>query len=156
MSFQLFGDGIHDDTDAIQEMLDSGRSLIELPVPDKNYLVSRTLRLHSDQELVLSRWTEVRMAPKSNVPMLSNSDCTNGNRRIAVRGGIWDYDNIHQAPNPQMVGRPQLPVPSDYPPDPLTGKPGPLQHDAPYHPDRYWGEMFRFVKVDGFEMSDVV
>jgi len=156
MPLQLFGDGLHDDTDAIQSMLDSGKRLIELPEPEKNYLISRTLKVHSGQELVLSRWTVIRMAPKSGVPMLSNSDCVNGNSRIAIRGGIWDYDNVNQAPNPIMVGRPQLPVPPDYPADPLTGKRGALQHDAPYHPDRYWGEMFRFVRVDQFEMSDIV
>lgn len=100
MPFQLYGDGVHDDTDAIQSMLDSGSCCVSLPLPEKHYLISRTLKLHSHQELVLSRWTLVRMAPKSNAPMLANSDPANGNTRIAVRGGIWDCDNIHQAPNP--------------------------------------------------------
>ena len=55
MNYKLYGDGIHDDTPAIQEMLDSGAVLIELPPPAKNYLISKTLKIHSNQELVLSR-----------------------------------------------------------------------------------------------------
>ena len=47
-------------------------------------------------------------------------------------------------------------VPEDYPVDPATGKRGPLDHALPYHPDRYWGELFRFNHVDQFEMSDLV
>ena len=41
MPFQLYGDGVHDDTDAIQSMLDSGVCCVALPVPGKNYLISR-------------------------------------------------------------------------------------------------------------------
>ena len=36
---KLYGDGIHDDTNAIQEMLDSKISLVELPVPKKHYCI---------------------------------------------------------------------------------------------------------------------
>lgn len=32
---KLYGDGIHDDTLAIQKMLDSRVSVVELPVPKK-------------------------------------------------------------------------------------------------------------------------
>ena len=155
MADYLYGDGIHDDTDAIQKLLDSGACRVELPVPRKHYLISRTLKLHSRQELLLSRWTLVKMAPKSNVPMLANSDMVHGNVRISVRGGIWDYDNIRQAPNPQMLHK-MAAVPEDYPVDPVKGGPCVLDHSLPYHPDRYWGEVFRFNRVDQFEMSDLV
>ena len=33
--YKLYGDGIHDDAPAIQEMLDSGISAVILPVPEK-------------------------------------------------------------------------------------------------------------------------
>ena len=170
MMNKLYGDGIHDDTAAIQEMLDSGEVLIKLPVPERHYLISATLRIHSYQELVLSRWSEVRLAPKSNCPMLANSSPDDGNECIAVRGGIWNFDNVNQAPNPQKVtDDPELliphgkfrkmPVPADYPVDPVDG----MRHgvlgefgDMPYHPDRYWGNIFQFTNIDRFEMSDVV
>ena len=45
----LYGDGIHDDYEAIQELLDSGNCLVSLPMPTKNYLISKTLRVHSNQ-----------------------------------------------------------------------------------------------------------
>ncbi len=159
----LYGDGIHDDTVAIQAMLDSGKSIVNLPVPEKYYLISKTLKLHSRQELRLDRWTTVKLAPKSNCPMLSNSDTENGNSCIAVVGGIWDFNNKEQAPNPQMLLGPvdpapaiRMPVPEDYPIDPAFGYPTYLHREKPWHPDRYWGNGFFFLNVDRFEMSDVV
>lgn len=68
------GDGVHDDTDAIQALLDSGRSLVYLPPPPKEYLISRTLKIGSRTELRLDRLTRIRLAPNSNCPMLQNRD----------------------------------------------------------------------------------
>ena len=160
-SFKLYGDGIHDDTDAIQEMLDSGAKLVALPMPEKNYLISRTLQIHSCQELRLDRWAEIKLAPKSNCPMLTNSDTENGNSRIAIRGGIWDFNNLEQAPNPQMLtpnadAFRRMPMPEDYPVDPATGKQEFLSRMFPFHPKRYWGDGFFFHRIDQFELSDVV
>ena len=42
---KLFGDGIHDDYPAIQEMIDSGAREVILPDPQKCYLISKTLVL---------------------------------------------------------------------------------------------------------------
>ena len=53
----LCGDGVHDDTAAIQARLDSGASLVYLPPPEKEYLISRTLRIGSDTELRLDPLT---------------------------------------------------------------------------------------------------
>ena len=50
---ELFGDGVHDDTAAIQARLDSGVSCVYLQPPKKEYLISKTLIVHSRQEL---RW----------------------------------------------------------------------------------------------------
>lgn len=47
--YTLYGDGIHDDYPAIQEMLDSGTSEVTLPAPEKNYLISKTLKIHGGQ-----------------------------------------------------------------------------------------------------------
>ena len=161
MKHQLYGDGIHDDTAAIQEMLDSGIVRISLPEPEKNYLISKTLKIHSCQELVLSRWTIVKLAPGSNCPMLANDDFEKGSSRIVIRGGIWDFDNIHQAPNPMMVvDQPRdshrMSVPEDYPVDPVDGMRHGLRRNDPYHHDRYFGMIFQFINIDGFEMSDLV
>ena len=45
----LVGDGAHDDTAAIQAMLDSGRSCVYLPPPLKEYRISKALELSSGQ-----------------------------------------------------------------------------------------------------------
>ena len=36
---KIYGDGINLDTEGIQELLDSGTPLVELPVPEKEYLI---------------------------------------------------------------------------------------------------------------------
>lgn len=99
----LHGDGIHDDTAAIQELLDTKRSCIELPPPAKCYLISRTLKIHSNQELRLPRYCHVLLAPNSNCYMITNADVVNGNENITISGGIWDYSNQKQKPNPALT-----------------------------------------------------
>ena len=96
----LYGDGAHDDTAAIQARLDSGASLVYLPPPEKEYLISKTLVIRSRTELKLDRFTRVRLAPNANCTMLSNADWEKGDRDIAIAGGVWDMDNLRQAPNP--------------------------------------------------------
>ena len=162
----LYGDGIHDDTLAIQQMID-GQSCVRLPAPEKFYLISKTLKLHSGSELHLDRFTEIKLAAKSNCPMLTNDDHEGGNSRICVTGGIWNGNNLEQAPNPQMLADcdgnagnsdafRRMQVPADYPADPILGKATYWIPDLPYHPDRYYGVIWRFVNVDGFEASDII
>ena len=72
MLHKLYGDGIHDDTAAIQEMIDSGRSEVALPAPEKCYLISKPLELPSNFRLVLPRYAEIRLADGSNCLMAKN------------------------------------------------------------------------------------
>ena len=69
---KLYGDGIHDDYPAIQEMIDSGICEVSLPVPEKCYLISKTLTLPSNFKLTLPRYAEIRLMDMSNCPMISN------------------------------------------------------------------------------------
>ena len=138
---ELFGDGAHDDTAAIQTRIDSGASCIYLPPPKKEYLISRTLLLGSGQELRLDRFTRVRLAPKSNCFMLSNRNRETGDRRVALTGGIWDFDNVSQAPNPQQAHRCNPPVKVDMPEG----------HD----PKFYWGTLMSFKCVDDLQIRHV-
>ena len=99
----LAGDGVTDDTAAIQARLDGGTSCVYLPPPAKCYLISKTLKIGSNQELRLDRFSVVRLAPKSNCPMVENRGYVGGSdRRIAITGGIWDMANLDQSPNPQQ------------------------------------------------------
>ena len=116
----LFGDGINDDTAAIQELIDSGISQVLLPAPKVCYLISKPLELPSNFSLILPRFAEIKLAKNSNCVMLKNKtkdlfqkradspfwyyvneyspdfNC----RNIEVKGGIWNFNNKEQAENP--------------------------------------------------------
>lgn len=97
-NFRLYGDGINDDTNAIQEMLDSKKSVVELPVPEKNYCISKTLKIYSNQTLKLGETTVIKLLKDSNCFMLTNGELNAHD--ISIVGGIWDYNNKEQRPNP--------------------------------------------------------
>ena len=99
--YTLYGDGVHDDTRAIQELIDSGISLVELPVPQKHYCISAPLVLHSCQTLKLGETTRIQLLPESSCYMLT---CEENASDIVVEGGIWDYNNLHQRGNPVKSG----------------------------------------------------
>ncbi len=100
---KIYGNGINLDTEGIQELLDSGSPLVELPVPVKEYLIDRPLRIHSNQELKLPRYCRIKLAAGSNCHMIVNDDFEGGNKNITLTGGIWDYNNLEQDKNPQYV-----------------------------------------------------
>ncbi|MDR2440944.1 MAG: hypothetical protein LBE12_16410 [Planctomycetaceae bacterium] len=93
---QPVGDGMNDDTAAIQALLDAGVNTVYLPPPPKYYLISKPLRLHSDQTLRLDPNTTVRLADGACQYLLVNDDFENGNKNIQVIGGIWDGNNTAQ------------------------------------------------------------
>lgn len=96
--FVLYGDGIHDDYAAIQEMLDNCR-VVYLPQPSNHYLISNTLCIHSNQTLVLPETARIRLADGANVSMLRNANGESGDENIAVIGGVWDLNNMGQSGN---------------------------------------------------------
>ncbi len=96
----LYGNGINDDTPAIQELLDSGLSEVVLPAPQKCYMISKTLKIHGGQTLKLGRFTTIRLMPNSNCAMLEDDDFYTHKENICIDGGIWDMNNTTQAPNP--------------------------------------------------------
>jgi len=83
----LYGDGSHDDTDAIQDMLD-GQSCVRLPAPKRSYLISRPLKVHSSQQFALDRFCHMRLADGSDCRMLENADPEKGDENIEVTGGV--------------------------------------------------------------------
>ena len=112
----LVGDGVADDTAAIQARLDSGISCVYLPPPAKHYLISKTLKIGSNQELKLDRFSVVKLAPKSDCAMLENRGYEGGkDKRIALTGGIWDMANLEQSPNPSQYRHLNPPRPSPLP-----------------------------------------
>jgi hypothetical protein len=92
----IYGDGVNDDTDGIQSLLDSGASNVFLPKPSHHYLISRTLLIHSGQTLQLERTAVIKLADHAHAHMLTNADHDGGNSMITVIGGIWDGNNAYQ------------------------------------------------------------
>ncbi len=147
--FQLYGDGIHDDFPAIQEMLDSGVSSVYLPAPEKNYLISATLKIHSNQSLRLDRFSLIRLADHANCCMSENADPENWDANIALEGGIWDMNHNNQRPNvyhfPDEYGK----LFADY------------QKEQNFSPDNrlfanaFSGHCFRFNSIKNFTFSNL-
>ena len=147
----LYGDGIHDDLPAIQEMLDC-QAYVYLPAPKKNYLINGAIKLNSNQELKLDRYTRIMLGDYSNCCMLENKDMDSGNKNIKISGGIWDMNHRNQRPNPghfadkekgEILFWDWFSEPGNYDPN---GK-QPL--------NEYIGFCMRFFNIKGFTISDV-
>ena len=147
--YTLYGDGIHDDQPAIQEMLDSGATCICLPPPKNFYVISKTLRIHSNQELRLDRYTRVRLADNSNCSMIENAEPETWNENITVRGGVWDMNHKNQYPNPFHYPNPETgrTISEDYT---VTG----FTHERLFHTE-YSGKCFRFNSIRNFYFGDI-
>ena len=131
----LVGDGIADDTAAIQARIDVGGACVYLPPPKDHYVISRTLKIGSGQELWLDRTTRVRLAPKSDCALLENRCYRGGtNTAITVTGGIWDADNLRQSGNPLQTAEGRAKMPK--------------AHD----PDFFFGIAMRFGNVEGLTL----
>lgn len=127
--FILYGDGIHDDQPAIQEMIDSGVCEVVLPAPEKCYLITKPLMIPSKFKLKLPRYAEIKLADGSNCFMLQNRTVAKPAKRLReflshdakelwkfydllspdaedtchdfeIEGGIWNFNNMNQDKNP--------------------------------------------------------
>lgn len=91
----LFGDGIRDDTENIQALLDKGGYV---HIPDGTYLITRPLIIHDNTHLHASCNAHFRLADGANCSLLDNDGlyrkCCNYN--VTVEGGIWDGNNEAQ------------------------------------------------------------
>jgi len=115
----LYGDGVRDDTAAIQQRIDSGLCELILPAPENFYLISSTLVLPSNFRLVFPRFARIRLADGSNCFMLRNrrpneektgfwnvsEPCPPEDycHNIEICGGVWDLNNLGQQPNPMWT-----------------------------------------------------
>jgi hypothetical protein len=130
--YTLYGDGINDDTAAIQEMIDSGVCEVSLPAPKKCYLISKPLVIPSNFKLKLPRFAEIKLADHSDCFMLQTKtvkkpskrllECFNEKQKLfwyfvdelspdpedachdfEIEGGIWNYNNKNQKENPILT-----------------------------------------------------
>ncbi len=98
--YTLCGGGIHDDTPALLELLDSGTAEVYLPAPAAFYSICKTLKLHAGQTLRMAPTTHIRLAADSNCCMVENADFSQWAENICIDGGVWDFNNVEQEPNP--------------------------------------------------------
>ena len=127
--YTLYGDGIHDDTPAIQELIDSGVCEVELPAPSVCYLISKPIIIPSSFKLKLPRFAHIKLMDGANCFMLQNKFTPKPAKRLnedfgdvekafwwycdefsankedichdfEIEGGIWDFNNMNQDPNP--------------------------------------------------------
>lgn len=129
---EVVGDGVHDDTAGLQAALDSGASVVHLPMPPGNYLISRTLEIHSGQTLLADRNAVVRLADHAHAHLLTNADHGRLSRGITIKGGIWDGNNAHQTCEYHENG---------------------FEWRVPYDPARYLGVMLQFNNVEDLHLS---
>ena len=92
---KLWKDGIHDDTAALQALLDKRG---EVRVPDGRYLISKPLIIHDDTHLIVARNAVLRLTDHVNCSLLDNDGLYERrvNRNITIEGGIWDGNNAAQ------------------------------------------------------------
>ncbi len=104
--FGAVGDGVADDTVALQALLDSGAPRVK--ILNGNYRVTHTLRVPS--RITIDAAPCARVFSCGNTPkhrgdfLLTNSDHIGGNQDIIIRGGIWDGNN--QGPQNQRPDDP--------------------------------------------------
>lgn len=123
----LYGDGKHDDTLALQALLD-GRGIVTVEKPG-TYLVSHTLIIHSNTKFVLSPGAALLAAPNSKCALIENEHFRGGGTdvNIVIEGGIFDG-------NCDQMG--------------LDGLNEALHRlDDPYSPDLFKGKLIRFAHV---------
>lgn len=155
MKYKLYGDGIHDDAPAIQELLDERSSQVILPAPKSHYLIGKTLKIHGGQTLKLAPTTVVRLMDDVNASMLEDDDFNTVKYDICVDGGVWDMNNTNQQANPWHFAGP----------DGLTGwqrmeKLGYKKHGLSFPEIKtpfpvYTGFCMRFCRIHRFTLKNV-
>jgi len=97
--FGAVGDGVHDDSAAIQKALDVQARPLTVLIPDGVYVVGATLQVGSATTVRASSNTVIRLANGAGKDchsfVIANRNWSNGNTHICIEGGIWDGNNAH-------------------------------------------------------------
>lgn len=129
----LYGDGIHDDTLALQQMLD-GRGIVTVDKPGV-YLVTKTLIIHSNTRLILSPGARLLASPMSRCALIENEHFASEGRdeNIEIEGGIWDGNCDEMGLDAEYEAR--------------------HRRDTPYEPYNFKGKLIRFAHVERICLS---
>lgn len=124
----LYADGIHDDTLALQELLDHcGIVTVDKP---GIYRISKTLIIRSNTRFVLSPGAKLLAAPLSRCALIENEHFAGGGRdeNIEIVGGIWDGNCDEMGLDAGYESEHRL--------------------DDPYDPKLFKGKLIRFAHID--------
>lgn len=129
----LYGDGLHDDTLSLQEMLDT-RGIVTLEKPG-TYLITKTLIIHSNTRFVLSPGAKLLAAPMSRCALIENEHFAGGGRdeNIGIVGGIWDGNCDEMGLVAEYESEHRL--------------------DDPYSPALFKGKLIRFAHIDRISLT---
>ncbi len=129
----LYGDGIHSDTQAIQEMLDK-QGIVTIDRPG-TYLIDKTLIIRSNTRFILSPGAKLLAAPMSRCALIENERFRGGGRdeNIELVGGIYDGNCDEMGLDAEYEAIHRL--------------------DEPYNPDKFKGKLIRFAHVDRISLS---
>lgn len=124
----FYADGIHDDTQALQALLDQ-QGIVTLDRPG-TYLVSKTLIIHSNTRFVLAPGAQLLAAPMSRCALIENEHFAGGGRdqNIEIVGGIFDGNCDQMGLDAVYEAKHRL--------------------DDPYSPALFKGKLMRFAHVD--------
>lgn len=103
LDFGATGNGVTDDTAAIQSAIDALSTTggdIFFPTTSANiYLVSDTLLLTDYIKLTFANNVTIKLANNSDAPIIANADSVGGNIGIEIYGGIFDANKTNQTGN---------------------------------------------------------
>ena len=131
----LYGDGIHDDTSALQELLDR-RGIVTIDRPGV-YLISRTLIIHSNTRLEICPGAVLLAAPMSRCALIENEHFAGGGRDeyIEIVGGLWDGNCDEMGLVAEYESTHRL--------------------DDPYSPKLFKGKLLRFAHIDHITLRNL-
>lgn len=127
------GNGLHDDTAAIQALLDE-RGIVYLTRPGV-YVISKTLIIHSNTSLIICPGAVLRAAPGSKCALIENEHFRGGGRDeyISITGGTFDGNCDEMGLDGEYEAVHRL--------------------DDPYSPDLFKGKLMRFAHVDNISLQ---
>ncbi|RAV14860.1 right-handed parallel beta-helix repeat-containing protein [Paenibacillus contaminans] len=95
--FGAEGNGVADDTSAIQAAIDIEET-VYIPNTDTSvYLISDTIKIPSNRQIIFANGVTLKLKNNVNKIMIQNSDITNGNNNIAIIGGKLDANKQNQS-----------------------------------------------------------
>lgn len=151
MNYTLYGDGVHDDYPAIQQMLNSGAGEVNLPAPQKWYVIGKTLKIHGGQCLRLPAFALIRLAQGADCCMVEDADFSEWKENIRIEGGIWDMEHAGQSPNPyHFAGKDGKKFAEK------IAECGWNAAESTFFPPVYTGFCMRFCRVRGLSVENIV